>query len=167
MHTLGDVVTWALVVAAVIVVPYKLAKAWVWPLVRPFIMSRAPIVDRSYVPVSAPVDQPSTNTRQPIVMPDNAVNAELSGNAVAAPIPTEARDIIRMQAKAEAVAKLIRSAKMTNKAEAIELIFECSRSGREGSMYKRAQALVDAILAEYKYPDLDDQHRRVAEQQAA
>lgn len=40
MQTLGDVVTVALILAAVIVVPYKLAKAWVWPYLKPLIMSR-------------------------------------------------------------------------------------------------------------------------------
>lgn len=115
---------------------------------------------------SAPVAATSTIARQPIATPGNAVNAELSGNVVAGAVPNEAREIIRMQAKAEAVVKLLKSAKMTNKAEAIELIFECSRSGREGSMYKRAQTLVDAILDEHRYAPLDDQHRRTVDQAA-
>jgi len=31
MHTLGDVITALIMLAALIVVPYKLAKAWLWP----------------------------------------------------------------------------------------------------------------------------------------
>lgn len=54
MHTLGDVITAALIVAALIVVPYKLLKAWVWPLVRPIIMSR-------YVAVPAPNKKSSSH----------------------------------------------------------------------------------------------------------
>jgi hypothetical protein len=34
MQTLGDVVTFVLILAGLIVVPYKLAKAWLWPPVR-------------------------------------------------------------------------------------------------------------------------------------
>lgn len=40
MQTLGDVVMAGLIIAALIVVPYKLAKAWLWPYVKPVIMSR-------------------------------------------------------------------------------------------------------------------------------
>jgi hypothetical protein len=40
MQTLGDVITALIILAALIVVPYKLAKAWLWPYVKPLIMSR-------------------------------------------------------------------------------------------------------------------------------
>ena len=40
MQTLGDVVTAGLILAALIVVPYKIAKAWLWPYLKPMIMSR-------------------------------------------------------------------------------------------------------------------------------
>lgn len=52
MQTLGDVIMFVLIGGALIVVPYKLAKAWAWPHVRPFIMSRfAPAPARtSYEP---------------------------------------------------------------------------------------------------------------------
>lgn len=40
MQTLGDVITALIILAALIVVPYKLAKAWLWPYVQPLIMSR-------------------------------------------------------------------------------------------------------------------------------
>ena len=35
MQTLGDVITWALIAAAVVFVPYKIAKAWLWPYIKP------------------------------------------------------------------------------------------------------------------------------------
>lgn len=109
--------------------------------------------------VAAPVAATSTTTRQPIATPDNAVNAALSGNAVDGVIPSEARDIIRMQAKAEIVAKLLTTAKFTNKAEAIEFVFDCSRSGRPNSTYQQALALVEPLIN--RYP------QRTAEQKGA
>lgn len=99
--------------------------------------------------IAAPVAATSTDERQPIATPGNAGNTGLSGNAVAGPIPPEARDIIRMQAKAEVVVALLKSAKLTNKAEAIELVFNCSRSGRPNSVYQQALALVDPLTDRY------------------
>lgn len=40
MQTLGDVVTAGLILAALIVVPYKVVKAWLWPYIKSVIMSR-------------------------------------------------------------------------------------------------------------------------------
>jgi hypothetical protein len=116
---------------------------------RPRDMSTSDDAPAAKKAVSDPVAATSTNDGQRIATPGNADNAELSGNAVADPIPSEARDIIRMQARAEAVVALLKSAKMTNKAEAIELIFNCSRSGRPNSTYQQAVALVDALIDRY------------------
>ena len=115
-------------------------------------------------PVAAQVDQRSPTDAQWVAMQRNAINAELSGNAVAEQTPAEARDIIRMQAKAEAVVILLKKAKLTNKAEAIEAVFECSRTSRAGSPYQRALALVDPLLNDNPYPDrTPDQEQRRAE----
>lgn len=108
--------------------------------------------------VAAPVAAPPREAGQLIAKPGNDGNAELPGNAGNLPLPAEARDIIRMQTRAEVVVALLKSAKMTNKAEAIELVFECSRSGRPGSTYHQALTLVDALID--RYP------QRTPEQQA-
>lgn len=39
MQTLGDVITAGLIIAALLVVPYKLAKVWIWPIIRPIVVS--------------------------------------------------------------------------------------------------------------------------------
>lgn len=111
--------------------------------------------------VSALVAATSTNDGQRTAMLGNADNPELSGNAVADPVPSEARDIIRMQAKAEDVVALLKSAKMTNKAEAIELIFNCSRSGRPNSTYQQAAALVDRLTDRYPHRTPEQEQSRV------
>lgn len=178
VHDLGDLITLGLVVAALIVVPYKIAKAWIWPLIvgRPVNHSdqpppaRAPVVmsndraeDRPMWAVADPVATMTTPARQPIATPDNDDNAGLTDNAPATPIPSEAREIIRMQAKAEVVVKLLQSAKLTNKAEAIELIFECSRSSRAGSTYQQALAMVNGMIDRYpnRTPEQDEARQRL------
>lgn len=124
---------------------------------RPRVMSAAP-AEPPEVPVAEPVAAIAEKPGQLIAMPGNEVNAALPGNA---PIPPMARDIIRMQAKAETVAALLKSAKFTNKAEAIETAFECKRSGRKDSTYARALELVNPLLEAGKYP------QRTPEQEAA
>ena len=91
----------------------------------------------------------STTALPVIAKPGNAGNAELPGNAGNAALPDDARDIIRMHAKAEAVVALLKSGKLTNKAETIELIYGCSRSGRPNSTYQQALALVDQQMDRY------------------
>lgn len=113
------------------------------------IMSRPASMRRPKRARQARVAATLPSAGQRIAMPGNAGNEALPGNGVATPLPDAARDIIRMQAKAEAVVALLESKKLTNKAEAIELIFGCRRSGRDGSPYKQAQALVDAQLTRY------------------
>ena len=113
------------------------------------IMSRPASMRRPKRARQARVAATPPSARQLIAMPGNAGDDGLPGNAVAAPLPDEVRDIIRMQAKAEAVVALLESKRLTNKAEAIELIFGCRRSGRDGSPYKQAQALVDAQMTRY------------------
>lgn len=125
-----------------------------------YIMSRDDPQDRPKQPVAAPVVATLPEAGQPIATPGNADNAELPGNVVAGPIPNEARDIIRMQAKAEAVAQLLKTAKMTNKAEAIETVFNCSRTSRAGSTYQQALLLVDALIERYPQRTPDQEQTR-------
>jgi len=47
MQTLGDAITWGLIIAALIVVPYKIAKAWLWPVVKDFFVSAPDVMSRS------------------------------------------------------------------------------------------------------------------------
>jgi len=100
MNTLGDLIMAGLIIAAVAIVPYKIAKAWLWPIVRPAFVSlfsgptvnhsgdRAPVVmSRSEKAppetsdmraVSIPVPDTSINADTPWQMP--RVSAYLSEN---------------------------------------------------------------------------------------
>lgn len=102
------------------------------------------------------VAAPSTEAGQLIAKPSTPDNAQLPGNAVNSALPIEARDIIRAtalaQGKAEAVAMLLKAGRLTNKAEAIEQVFGCSRSSRPGSPYQQALALIEPLLTVEKYP---------------
>ena len=163
LNTLGEVVTCFVALAAALLVPAGIIRAW-FPVLREkfasMIMSyreeRAPAhkgIAGSFAPTLQQDWQPTTT-------PDNAVNNQLSGNDVAALIPSEARDIIRMQAKAEVAAKLITTAKFTNKAEAIEFTFGCSRSGRPNSAYQQALRLVEPLINPYPQRTADQERQR-------
>lgn len=108
-------------------------------------------------PVAAPVAATNREPVQPIAMPCNDDNAELRRNDRNAALPIEARDIIRAtaveQGKAEAVAALLKSGKLTSRTEAVELVFQCKRNSRPGSTYMRALALVEPLLRVEKYPN--------------
>ena len=160
INTLGDVITLGLLLAAAIVVPYKLAKAWVWPHVRPFVMSILPPPPASQDGVAAPVAATARNALPGSTEPSTSVNDPLPGNVVAGLVPVEARDIIRMQAHAETVVKLLGAAKFTNKAEAIEFVFSCSRSGRPNSKYQQAVKLVDELTERYPQRTPEQEQRR-------
>lgn len=76
MQTLGDVIMAGLVIAALIVVPYKIVKAWVWPIVKSFFMSSPEVMSRSED--SASHEAPSSH-RQTVEQTDRpAVAAEPS-----------------------------------------------------------------------------------------
>lgn len=127
------------------------------PRVKPPAHYVAPIdQDTPLEVVAAPVAAPPQEWLQPIAMPATADNDELRRNDQSAPIPPEARDIIRAtaveQGKAQAVAALLKSGKLTDKAEAIEQVFQCKRNSRPGSTYMQARALVEPLLAVEKYP---------------
>ena len=72
-------------------------------------------------------------------MPGNAANDSLPGNA----LPEEVREIMRFQAKVEAVEAIIKTGKI-GQTEAIEAVFSCKRSGRADSPYARARAALSA-----------------------
>lgn len=105
-----------------------------------------------------PVDQRLSEVGQRIAMPDNEDNAPLPDNPV---LPEEVRDIIRFQAKAEALAALIRDGQVGNMAKGIERVFQCSRSSKESSTYQQARRALAPLLP--SGPQfLDEDGQRVA-----
>lgn len=96
--------------------------------------------------VVSPGCQRATEAGHRMAITHNADNAALSDNTVAhAVLPEAAREIIRFQAKVEAVATLLASGRLTNKAEAIEQVFGCSRSSKPESVYQRANRALSVI----------------------
>lgn len=75
MQTLGDVITWGLIIAALIIVPYKIARAWLWPVVKsffssaPVVMSRPAIPDHPVAPLSIQTDEKQIPDRPTISEP--------------------------------------------------------------------------------------------------
>lgn len=98
--------------------------------------------------VEQAVDQRSTNAGQRIAITDNEVNEELNR------LPEEVREIVRFYAKVEAVADLIVSERLSNKAKAIEAVFHCARSGKPGSVYDRANRALEPLVTKPRFPDL-------------
>lgn len=105
----------------------------------------------------------STNAVNGIATPNNGGKGELPGNGPAAlldtvsPDITAAREMIRRQAKLEALAALIR-AKKVPQADGLEIVFSCTRSSRAGSVYKEALEALKPMI-EQTYRPLDEQHR--------
>lgn len=104
------------------------------------IMSRVASERTKNHTVVSPVVQRSTSADQLIATTGNAINSELSDNSL------EARDIIRFQAKAEALAALIRDGQVTNIAKGIEKTFQCSRSSKDDSTYQKALRLIKPLI---------------------
>lgn len=75
VETLGDVVTVLLIAAALIVVPYKLAKAWLWPHIQPIIMSRVVSVVAPE-PVRTSAEPPDTNAVRTSTLEDDRTTFE-------------------------------------------------------------------------------------------
>lgn len=109
----------------------------------PIVMSRPMTTPPANRPIASPVDQRSTSAVQPMATTSNAINQELNNNSL---LPEEAREIIRFQAKVEALAELIKSGQITNMAKGIEAAFGCSRSGKEDSVYQRARRALDPLV---------------------
>lgn len=108
-------------------------------LISSFIMSR-------FLGAAGPIEgagngvaQAAPEAGQGVAKPGNPVNDGLPGNV----LPEEVREIMRFQAKVEAVENILKSGKI-GQVEAIEFVFECKRSGRPESVYARAVAAVKA-----------------------
>jgi hypothetical protein len=146
LRTLEDAVTCGLALFAIAIVPAAILRAW-WPVLRerfaPVIMSRVWGAAGAIEPVADRLPTTVTEVGQGIATPGNAVNEPLTGNA---PLPEAVRDIIRFQAKIEALAELIGAGKVPQ-AEGIEIVFHCKRSGRPESPYARARAAIQVHLA--------------------
>lgn len=139
MQTLGDVITAGLILAALIVVPYKLAKAWLWPYVKPLIMSRSEGV-RSY-PLS-PSDRRF-----------NAVSSAEINNETdeTAPAPAEIeREKISFAetAVAEALARLVISGEL-DLTKAVKI----GAGKKSGEGYQKWSKLVKVAIERLKEPE--------------
>ncbi len=105
------------------------------------------------------IDQHLRDDDQLIATTSNAINQELNDNSL---LPEEAREIIRFQAKVEALADLIKLGQVSNMAKGIEGVFHCSRSGKEDSTYQQVRRLLEPLIKTGpQYP------QRTPEQQAA
>ena len=170
MQTLGDVITWAMAIVGIILIPYLIIRAWVFPHTRAIwsaiargfsfmhrsIMSNDQTAATENIPGARHSQQLSEGNNHPIAMGNNAVNEELTvnpGDAGAVNssgnfIPSEARELIRFQAKAEAIAELINAGLLTNQAKAIEAVYHCSRtsSKRPETPYQKAKLLIEQLI---------------------
>lgn len=106
-----------------------------------------------------PLSQLSTGGLSGVAMADNAITSSLSDNVLS----EEARDIVRFWAMVEAAERVIKHGKL-GQAEAIEVVFGCSRSSRPESVYARARA---ALLARSEAAYRTNQARLVELQAAA
>ena len=160
LQTLGGVIECGIALAALILVPLGIARAW-WPevkkhLITPFLMSREQAPHTPIEPVDEGSCHLSPEASHPIAITSTTVNDEVTVNAgdgagVTNPddiIPTEAREIIRHYAKAEAVADLIQAGLVTNQAKAIEAVYHCSRtsSSRPETPYQKARRQIDQLV---------------------
>ena len=124
--------------------------------VRGIVMSSNEIGESETIPLDQLPQQPRAGDSQPIAIANNAVNAELTvnpGDAGAVNssgnfIPSEARELIRFQAKAEAIADLMNAGLLTNQAKAIETVYHCSRtsSKRPETPYQKAKQLIEQLI---------------------
>jgi hypothetical protein len=102
---------------------------------------------------------------------NNAGNAS-AGNVQLDILPTEIRDMIRFQAKAEAVADLMNAGIVGNQAKTIEAVFHCARasSSRPESTYQKALGLITRLAKPAKPEYVGDMiarvEREVAKEQA-
>lgn len=113
------------------------------------VMSRPLIGYRPDRPVAPPVAPAHEKAGQLIATTDNEDNDELPEQQQLA---EEVREIMRFQAKAEALAMLYRSGQVSNLAKAIETTFECSRSSKEDSTYQKAKRVIDPLIAKPAVP---------------
>ena len=139
MQTLGDVVTAGLILAALIVVPYKIAKAWLWPYLKPLIMSRSEGV-RSY-PLSP-------NDRRFTAVSSAEINNETDETA---PSPAEIeREKISFAENfaAEHLARLILAGEL-DLTKAVKI----GAGKKSGEGYQKWSKLVKAAMERLKEPE--------------
>jgi len=115
--------------------------------------------------------QPSATALPPIAMPDNDGNTELTGNVDNASagnslvdiIPTDARELIRFQAKAEALADMMNAGILGNQAKSIEVVFHCARAAasRPESTYQKALGLINRLAKPAKPEYISDMRERI------
>ncbi len=182
LQTLGDVITCAVVVVAVVVVPMAIARAW-WPEVRRaltnaggalidmFVMSNGRPASALRGPVDTPDRQLVTAASHPIAITSTAVNDEVTVNPVDAGaadrqiniIPAEAREVIYHEARAQAIADLMRDGLLTNQAKAIEAVYHTTRTAasRSESVYQKAKRRIDELTS--VRPAFYDDMRRAIE----
>lgn len=112
---------------------------FVWDRMRGFVMSR--IIGETDTDEAPATLLPATlpEAGQGAAKPGNAINDTLPGNV----LPDEAREVVRFWAKVEAAEAIIAGGKI-GQVEAIELIFDCKRSGRPESIYARAVSAIKA-----------------------
>lgn len=95
MQTLGDVITVALAIVAILVVPYKIAKAWLWPSIKPVVTAlfTGPSVNdndeiMSRLPISDASSSAAAVRQTPLQTPDR--------RTIPVPTPTEMLDIFKV-----------------------------------------------------------------------
>lgn len=145
MQTLGDVVTAGLILAALIIVPYKLAKAWLWPFVKPLIMSRFEGV-RSY-PLSS-------SDRRFTAVSSAEINNETDETA---PSFAETQAELICLGETQALARLIIEEKI-GLTDAVKI----GAAAKSGEKYQKRSREIKAEverLKEPKYPALAAQQR--------
>lgn len=90
-------------------------------------------------PPATPLPTPPPIEAQRMAKLGNVVNTELPGNM----LPEEIREVVRFWAMVESAERIIAGGKV-GQTEAIELVFNCKRSGRPDSPYARARAALNA-----------------------
>lgn len=156
----GDVLTILIALVLTPVVARRISRAWGlrlpvwparWPRVRLVVLSSSAAPAPPDTGVAPPVAGPTAEASNRIATPDNAVNAPLPttpvARSVADTIPAEAREIIRLQAQAEVLARLIKAG-LIGQTAAIEKGLECSRSSRADSRYQQALVLIKPLLVD-------------------
>jgi hypothetical protein len=135
MQTLGDVITAGMILAALIVVPYKLAKAWLWP----HIMSRSGGV-RSY---------PLSSSDRRFTAVSSAERNNETGETAPSPAEIEREKIsFAENAVAEALARLVISEEL-DLTKAVKI----GAGKKSGEGYQKWSRLVKAAIERLKEPE--------------
>jgi hypothetical protein len=117
------------------------------------VMSNDDALDASEIPSDTTTSTSDNQGGNRIAMPGKAVNSELPDNAAA-------MEQASFAARVDAVIAVLGTGKI-GQTEAIERIFNCSRSSRSTSIYAQARAAVQARMAMHKpaYPPLSPEQQ--------